>query len=125
MGQKILIADDEPNILISLEFLMKREGFEVVLARDGQEAIDAILRERPALVLLDVMMPVKTGFDVCCEVRANDALQDTRIVMLTAKGRDTDVAKGLALGANAYMTKPFSTRELVDKVHEMLGQESG
>ncbi|MGE0348612.1 response regulator transcription factor [Hydrogenophaga sp.] len=125
MGHKILIADDEPNILISLEFLMKREGFEVVLARDGQEAIDAIVRERPALVLLDVMMPVKTGFDVCCEVRANDALQDTRIVMLTAKGRDTDVAKGLALGANAYMTKPFSTRELVDKVHEMLGQGGG
>jgi DNA-binding response OmpR family regulator len=122
MGHKILIADDEPNILISLEFLMKREGFEVVLARDGQEAIDAVLRERPALVLLDVMMPVKTGFDVCCEVRAREDLQDIRIVMLTAKGRETDVAKGLALGANAYMIKPFSTRELVDKVHEMLGQ---
>lgn len=117
---KVLIADDEPNILISLEFLMKREGYEVVLARDGQEAIDAIARERPALVLLDVMMPVKTGFDVCHEVRSNEALRDTLIVMLTAKGRDTDVAKGLALGANAYMTKPFSTRELVQKVKEML-----
>ena len=122
MSHKILIADDEPNILISLEFLMKREGFEVVLARDGQEAIEAIVRERPALVLLDVMMPVKTGFDVCSEVRASESLRDTLIVMLTAKGRDTDVAKGLALGANAYMTKPFSTRELVEKVHEMLGQ---
>lgn len=121
MNNKILIADDEPNILISLEFLMKREGFEVVLARDGQEAIDAILREHPALVLLDVMMPVKTGFDVCHEVRANEAVRDTLIVMLTAKGRDTDVAKGLALGANAYMTKPFSTKELVQKVRELLG----
>ncbi|WP_332747209.1 response regulator transcription factor [Hydrogenophaga sp.] len=121
MSHKILIADDEPNILISLEFLMKREGFEVVLARDGQEAIDAIKREHPALVLLDVMMPVKTGFDVCSEVRANETLRDMLIVMLTAKGRDTDVAKGLALGANAYMTKPFSTRELVQKVHELLG----
>jgi DNA-binding response OmpR family regulator len=120
MSQKILIADDEPNILISLEFLMKREGFEVVLARDGQEAIDAIVRERPALVLLDVMMPVKTGFDVCSEVRASETLRDTIIVMLTAKGRDTDVAKGLALGANAYMTKPFSTNELVQKVRELL-----
>ncbi len=120
MSHKILIADDEPNILISLEFLMKREGFEVVLARDGQEAIDAITRERPALVLLDVMMPVKTGFDVCSEVRASEALRNTLIVMLTAKGRDTDVAKGLALGANAYMTKPFSTRELVQKVRELL-----
>ncbi|MBL8387782.1 MAG: response regulator [Hydrogenophaga sp.] len=121
MNNKILIADDEPNILISLEFLMKREGFEVVLARDGQEAIDAIVREHPALVLLDVMMPVKTGFDVCHEVRANEAVRDTLIVMLTAKGRDTDVAKGLALGANAYMTKPFSTKELVQKVRELLG----
>jgi two-component system, OmpR family, alkaline phosphatase synthesis response regulator PhoP len=121
MSTKILIADDEPNILISLEFLMKREGYEVVLARDGQEAMDAIVRERPALVLLDVMMPIKTGFDVCYEVRAHEAVRDTLIVMLTAKGRDTDVAKGLALGANAYMTKPFSTKELVQKVRELLG----
>lgn len=120
MSIKILIADDEPNILISLEFLMKREGYDVVLARDGQEALDAIARERPALVLLDVMMPVKTGFDVCHEVRQSEAMQDTLILMLTAKGRDTDVAKGLALGANAYMTKPFSTRELVEKVRDML-----
>jgi DNA-binding response OmpR family regulator len=124
MTQKILIADDEPNILISLEFLMKREGYEVVLARDGQEALDAIERERPALELLDVMMPVKTGFDVCSEVRASETLRDTVILMLTAKGRDTDVAKGLALGANAYMTKPFSTKELVQKVREMVGASS-
>lgn len=121
--KKILIADDEPNILISLEFLMKREGYDVVLARDGQEALEAIARERPDLVLLDVMMPIKTGFDVCCEVRANPAVQHTLIVMLTAKGRDTDVAKGLALGANAYMTKPFSTKDLVQKVQELLGTE--
>ncbi len=125
MNPKILIADDEPNILISLEFLMKREGYEVVLARDGQEAIDAIVRERPALVLLDVMMPVKTGFDVCHEARANEAIKDTLIVMLTAKGRDTDVAKGLALGANAYMTKPFSTKDLVQKVQALLGGSPG
>lgn len=122
MSHKILIADDEPNILISLEFLMKREGYEVVVARDGHEALQAIERERPALVLLDVMMPVKTGFDVCHEVRASESLRETLILMLTAKGRDTDVAKGLALGANAYMTKPFSTKELVQKVREMLGE---
>lgn len=122
MSKKILIADDEPNILISLEFLMKREGYEVLLARDGQEAMDAIARERPALVLLDVMMPIKSGFDVCCELRASETLRDTLVLMLTAKGRDTDVAKGLALGANAYMTKPFSTKELVQKVREMLGE---
>jgi DNA-binding response OmpR family regulator len=121
MTATILIADDEPNILISLEFLMKREGYDVKLARDGQEALDAIVAYRPALVLLDVMMPNKSGFDVCQEVRARDDVRDTRILMLTAKGRDTDVAKGLALGADAYMTKPFSTKELVEKVREMLG----
>ncbi len=120
MSAKLLIADDEPNILISLEFLMKREGYDVKVARDGQEAIDAIVEHRPDLVLLDVMMPRKSGFDVCQEVRAHDAVKQTRILMLTAKGRDTDVAKGLALGANAYMTKPFSTKELVEKVRELL-----
>jgi len=122
MSPKILVADDEPNIVISLEYLLKREGYNVVIARDGQEALDAILREEPDLVLLDVMMPKKTGFEVCQEVRSNEALQATKILMLTAKGRDTDVAKGLALGADAYMTKPFATRELVQKVAEMLGK---
>jgi two-component system alkaline phosphatase synthesis response regulator PhoP len=121
MSQKILIADDEPNILMSLEFLMKREGYTVVVARDGGEAMQSIINERPDLVLLDVMMPVKTGFDVCYEVRSTESVRDTKILMLTAKGRDTDVAKGLALGANAYMTKPFSTKDLVQKVQDMLG----
>lgn len=120
MSSKILIADDEPNILISLEYLMKREGYQVSVARDGQEALDTIRREHPRLVLLDVMMPRKTGFDVCQEVRADDAVRDTLILMLTARGRETDVVKGMALGANAYMTKPFSTKELVQKVRDML-----
>lgn len=120
MAHKILIADDEPNILISLEYLMKREGFDVSVARDGQEAIDAIVRDRPDLVLLDVMMPRKTGLEVCQEVRANTELNQILILMLTAKGRDTDVAKGTALGANAYVTKPFSTKELVARVRAML-----
>jgi len=93
----------------------------VTLARDGQEAIDAMLRDPPHLVLLDVMMPRKTGLEVCQEVRAHPALQDVLILMLTAKGRDTDVAKGLALGANAYVTKPFSTKDLVARVRAMLG----
>lgn len=120
MAYKILIVDDEPNILISLEYLMKREGFEVALARDGQEALDAILRAPPDLVLLDVMMPRKTGLEVCQEVRSHAALQHVLILMLTAKGRDTDVAKGLALGANAYVTKPFSTKDLVAQVRALL-----
>lgn len=120
-AHKILIADDEPNIVISLEYLLKREGYQVLVARDGQEALDAIAREHPDLVLLDVMMPHKTGFEVCQAVRTTQGIEATPILMLTARGRETDVAKGLALGANAYMTKPFSTRELVLKVAEMLG----
>jgi len=120
MTYKILVADDEPNIVISLEYLMKREGHEVIVARDGQEALDAIYRERPDLVLLDVMMPRKSGFEVCQTVRADDTLDPVRILMLTAKGRETDIAKGQALGADAYMTKPFSTRELVDRVAALL-----
>jgi DNA-binding response OmpR family regulator len=124
MTHKILIADDEPNILISLEYLMKREGFTVSVAHDGQQAIDAIRRDHPDLVLLDATMPHKTGFEVCQDVRADDSLKSTRILMLTAKGRDTDQAKGLALGADAYVTKPFSTKELVAKVRAMLAHEA-
>ncbi|KAI5914419.1 response regulator transcription factor [Thauera sp. 2A1] len=120
MKKKILIADDEQNIVISLEFLMKREGYEVTIANDGEEAVQRIREGRPDLVLLDVMMPRKSGFDVCQEVRADPALASVRIMMLTAKGRDTEVSKGLALGADAYMTKPFSTKELVEKVRSLL-----
>jgi two-component system alkaline phosphatase synthesis response regulator PhoP len=119
----ILIADDEPNILISLEYLMKREGFTVHLARDGQQALDALRREKPRLVLLDVMMPHKTGFEVCQELRADEAIKDTLVLMLTAKGRETDLAKGLGVGADAYMTKPFSTKDLVAKVRDLLAGE--
>ncbi len=121
MSATILIADDEPNILISLEYLMKREGYVVHVARDGQEALDALRREKPRLVLLDVMMPRKSGFEVCQELRADEAIRDTLVLMLTAKGRDTDVAKGMGVGADGYMTKPFSTKDLVQKVRELLG----
>jgi DNA-binding response OmpR family regulator len=100
---------------------MKREGYRVVLAHDGQEACDLIAREHPDLVLLDVMMPKKTGFEVCHEIRANETFKDMPILLLTAKGRDTDVAKGLAMGANDYMIKPFSTKDLAQKVRDLLG----
>jgi DNA-binding response OmpR family regulator len=120
-GKHVLIADDEPNIVVSLEFLMKREGHRVTVARDGDAALAAIRAERPDLVLLDVMMPGKSGFEVCAAVRADESIAGTKILMLSAKGRDTDLAKGTALGADAYMTKPFSTRELADKVRELLG----
>jgi DNA-binding response OmpR family regulator len=121
MTHKVLIADDEPNIVISLEYLMKRSGYQVSIARDGQEALDTIRRERPRLVLLDVMMPRKNGHEVCQELRADEQIKDTLVLMLTAKGRDTDIDKGLGVGADAYMTKPFATKELVAKVAEMLG----
>jgi len=120
MSKKILIADDEQNIVISVEFLMKREGFVVSIAHDGEEALARIRADKPDLVLLDVMMPKKNGFDVCQEVRADAALAGVRILMLTARGRDTEVAKGMALGADGYMTKPFSTKDLVEKVRELL-----
>ncbi|ODU10433.1 MAG: two-component system response regulator [Rubrivivax sp. SCN 71-131] len=122
MTHKVLIADDEPNIVISLEYLMKREGHQVLVAREGEQALSMIREHKPALVLLDVMMPGKSGFEVCQSVRADEALAGVKILLLTAKGRDTDVAQGLALGADAYMTKPFSTRELAARVRELLGQ---
>ena len=120
---KVLIADDEPNIVISLEYLMKREGHQVLVAREGEQALSMIREHKPALVLLDVMMPGKSGFEVCQSVRADEALAGVKILLLTAKGRDTDVAQGLALGADAYMTKPFSTRELAARVRELLGKD--
>ncbi len=120
MTHTVLVADDEPNILLSLEFLMKREGHRVLVARDGPEALATIRAQRPDLVLLDVMMPGLSGFEVCQAVRGDDALGSVRILMLTAKGRDTDVSKGLALGADAYMTKPFATQELAAEVRRLL-----
>ncbi|MGY0560874.1 response regulator transcription factor [Luteimonas sp. A277] len=116
----VLIADDEPNIVISLEFMMKREGYEVLVARDGVAALEAIRNQRPRLVLLDAMMPGMNGFDVCEAVRADPGLRDTLILMLTAKGRETDRARGIGVGADAYVTKPFSTRELAQQVRDML-----
>jgi two-component system alkaline phosphatase synthesis response regulator PhoP len=120
MPRRILIADDEPNIVTSLEFLMRRCDYEVCVARDGEEALRLAEQFRPDLVLLDVMMPRKNGFEVCRRIRENPGLQSIRIVMLSARGRDVEVGKGLALGADAYVTKPFSTKALVAKVRELL-----
>jgi DNA-binding response OmpR family regulator len=121
MSKRILIADDEPNIVISLEFLMKKEGFDVAVAVDGEEALAKVASFNPDLILLDVMMPRKSGFEVCESLRTDPANADLRIVMLTAKGRDTEVAKGLAIGADAYVTKPFSTKDLVVQIKSLLG----
>ncbi len=120
MSKRILIIDDEPNIVISLEFLMMREGHEVRVARDGEAGLAAVRTHRPDLVVLDVMMPKLDGFAVLEAVRGDPTLAGTRILMLTAKGREAEQNKGLTLGADAYMPKPFSTRDLVDKVKELL-----
>ena len=122
MPHRILIADDEPNIVASLEYLMRKCDYEVCVARDGDEALQLAETFRPDLVLLDVMMPRRSGFEVCRLLRGKPALRPMRIVMLSARGRDAEVGKGLALGADAYVTKPFSTRELVAKVRELLPQ---
>ncbi|MEO6144999.1 MAG: response regulator [Dermatophilaceae bacterium] len=119
MSQKVLIVDDEPNIVTSLTFLMKKSGFETSVARDGDEALAEVERFRPDLVLLDVMMPKRDGFEVCQTLRAAGQTQ-LKIILLTAKGREQEMAKGLAIGADAYVTKPFSTRDLVDLVNRLL-----
>jgi len=121
MGKRVLIADDEPNIVASLEFLMEQAGFEVKLAANGQEALELVASFRPDLVLLDVMMPVKNGYEVCQILKSDPATRAVKVVMLSAKGRDVEVAKGLELGADAYVTKPFSTRDLVAQIQDMLG----
>jgi DNA-binding response OmpR family regulator len=121
MARRVLVVDDEPNIVMSLRFLMEREGFQVEVAASGQAAVAALGRQPADLVLLDVMMPELDGFEVCQRIRASPGWRATKIVMLTAKGRDVERDKGLALGADAYVTKPFSTRDLVAKVKQMLG----
>ncbi len=120
MPHKILIVDDEPNIVISLEFLMKKEGFAVAVAGDGDAALAQLAAFGPDLVLLDVMMPKKSGYEVCQAIKTDPAQAATKVVMLTAKGRESEVAKGLALGADAYVTKPFATKDLVAKIKSLL-----
>jgi DNA-binding response OmpR family regulator len=122
MGKKILIADDEPNIVVSLEFLMKQKGYEVKVVTNGEDALQAVGEFGPELILLDVMMPRMSGYDVCQKVRENPAWAGIRIIMLSAKGRDVEVNKGMAVGADAYVTKPFSTKDLIAQVAQMLGE---
>jgi DNA-binding response OmpR family regulator len=118
----VLIVDDEPNIVLSLQFLMKKNGFEVRTAKDGEEAMAEISRAAPDLVLLDVMMPKIDGFSICKQIRANPEWKDMRIIMLTARGRDVEREKGLALGADDYITKPFSTKDAIARVEAVLGR---
>ena len=120
VSRRILIVDDEPNIVTSLEFLMRGSDYDVRVARNGEQALRLAESFRPDIVVLDVMMPHRSGFEVCQKIRENPVLGDVKIVMLTAKGRDVEKEKGLDLGANAYITKPFSTKELMNTVRGLL-----
>jgi two-component system alkaline phosphatase synthesis response regulator PhoP len=120
VSKKILIADDEPNIVTAVEFLLQRNGYEVHVARNGDEALKLVEACNPDLVLLDVMMPVRSGYEVCKRIRENDAWRHIKIIMLSAKGRDAEITKGLAIGADLYVTKPFSTQDLMGKIGALL-----
>ena len=120
MTKKILIAEDEPSIVVALEYLLQRSGYEVHIARNGDEALKQVETQVPDLVLLDVMMPLRSGYEVCKRIRERPDWRHIKIVMLSAKGRDAEVNKGLAAGADLYIPKPFSTREMVEKINGLL-----
>lgn len=121
MGKKVLIVDDEQNIVISLDFLLSSSGYEPVSASNGREAYESLDSGSPDLVLLDIMLPDCTGFDICQYIRSNPKFDKTKIVLLTARGMEKDIEKGIAMGADAYIVKPFSTKDLVKKIGELLG----
>lgn len=120
MPKRVLIADDEENIVAALEFLLQRRGYETRVARNGDEALSEIESFAPDLVLLDIMMPRKSGYDVCQRMRSRPEWRHIKIIMLSAKGRDVEVSKGVSLGADLYITKPFSNTELVAKIDGLL-----
>lgn len=120
MKKKILIVDDEPNIIMSLEYTFKKNNFEVFIARDGQEALDILQHEVPHVIILDVMMPNVDGYATLEEIKKDDKLKNCKVIFLSAKNKETDIQKGLDLGASAYMTKPFSLKKLIDQVNELL-----
>ena len=119
--KKILVVDDEPNIVRSLAYILKKEGYDVSTAKDGEQARDMVRDSKPHFMILDVMMPRKSGYDVCEEVKSDPDLRDIHVMMLTAKGQVGDREIGLSKGADEYLTKPFSPRLILNKVEELLG----
>jgi two-component system alkaline phosphatase synthesis response regulator PhoP len=119
--RKILIVDDEPNIVMSLEYTFKKNNFEVFIARDGQEALDILQNQLPDVIILDVMMPLVDGFETLEQIKKNERLQHCKVMFLSAKNKESDIEKGMALGADAYLTKPFSIKKVVEQVNELLG----
>jgi len=120
MPKEILIVDDEPNVVVPIQFLMEQQGYRVMIAERGEDALDLIYQYKPDLVLLDIMLPGIDGYEVCEIIRLNPNYRKVKIIFLTARGREEEIAKGLALGADAYITKPFSNTELVAKVKALL-----
>jgi DNA-binding response OmpR family regulator len=120
MAKEILIVDDEPSIVIPIQFLMEQQGYSVIVAENGEDALDIIHKYEPDLVLLDIMLPGIDGYEVCEIVRLNPKYRKIKIIFLTAKGREVEIAKGMSLGADAYITKPFSNAEVVEKVKTLL-----
>lgn len=118
--KKILIVDDEPNIIMSLEYTFKKNNYEVFIARDGKEALEIIKTSLPDIVILDIMMPMVDGYATLEQIKKQDDLKHIKVMFLSAKNKESDIEKGLALGANAYMTKPFSIKKIVDQVNELL-----
>jgi DNA-binding response OmpR family regulator len=122
VAKKVLIVDDEPNIVAALEYLLQRSGYEVRAAANGDEALRQVEAFGPDLVLLDVMMPQKSGYEVCQRIREHEDWRPIKIIMLSARGREAEVSKGLSLGADLYITKPFSNAELVARIGDLLGE---
>ncbi|SFT90652.1 Response regulator receiver domain-containing protein [Lishizhenia tianjinensis] len=120
MSRKIVIVDDEPNIVMSLEYAFKKKGFQVFIARDGEEAYETISREVPDAVILDIMMPKVDGFQTLERIKANPDLKNCSVVFLSAKNKESDIAKGLELGADKYLVKPFSVKKVISEVQELL-----
>ena len=124
MAKEILLVDDEPNLIVPIQFLMEQQGYRVTIAERGEDALDLLYQHKPDLVLLDIMLPGIDGYEVCEIIRLNPNYRNTKIIFLTAKGREVEIAKGLALGADAYITKPFSNAALVAKIKELLEETS-
>lgn len=120
MDEKILIVEDEPNVVVPLQFIMKENGYDVTVAFSGEEAVEAITESKPDLILLDIMLPGMDGYELCQMIRQNPDWKGIKIIFLTALGREADMAKGMALDADAYITKPFSNKEVVEKVRNLL-----
>jgi len=120
MNAKLLLVDDEPNILLSLDFLMRKNGFQVLLARNGTEAMQLLNEQTPDLVILDIMMPDVDGYQICQYIKSDNKLKSTKVIFLSAKSKQSDIVKGLELGADAYMTKPFANKALLEKVKELI-----